>query len=290
MVQGSIVAVVTPFDDSLNVDYNALTDLLEWHVAQKTDGIVILGTTGEAPTLSKEEKLKVFKHTVKVIDGRIPVIAGTGSNNTMETVAFSRQVEELGVDGLLVVTPYYNKGNNKGLIKHYQLINDSVNIPIIVYNVPSRTGLLLPLEVIKVIMDFDNIVGIKEASGDLSYFASVKNIVRDDFLLYSGNDDVILPSLSLGASGVISVVANVIPYECSLMVHSYLAGDTEKATKLQLHYMDLIHSLFVEVNPIPVKKLLDLMGKQVGGFRLPLCEPEESTVDLLNSMKDRYQL
>lgn len=290
MFKGSIVAIVTPFNEDLSVNYDKLTELLNWHVESGTDGIVILGTTGEAPTLSKRTKLKVFKHTVEVINGRIPVIAGTGSNNTMETISFSREVELLGVDGLLIVTPYYNLSNDQGYITHFTMIADSVNVPIVVYNVPGRTGSSLPVHVVKEISQHENIVALKEASANLSYFAKIASVVDKDFLLFSGNDDVVLPTLSLGGTGVISVAANVIPKEFSKMVADFHSGKIKESMDAQLYYLELINSLFVEVNPIPVKEYLNQMGKEVGGYRLPLCQPTEPTKKLVAETIRKYKL
>lgn len=290
MFKGSIVAIVTPFNDDLTINYDKLGELLNWHVESGTDGIVILGTTGESPTLSKEEKLEVFRYTVEVIAGRIPVIAGTGSNSTLDTIAFSQEVERLGVDGLLIVTPYYNKANDQGFITHYTMIADSVNTPIVVYNVPGRTGCNLPVHVVKEISQHKNIVALKEASGDLSYFAQVASVVDKEFLLFSGNDDVVLPTLSLGGTGVISVAANVIPTEFSKMVSDFHKGNVKESIEAQLHYLELINNLFIEVNPIPVKEFLNQMGKNVGGFRLPLCEPTEPTKEVIAQMVRKYNL
>ena len=290
MFKGSIVAIVTPFNDDLTVNYDKLGELLDWHVESGTNGIVILGTTGESPTLSKEEKLEVFRYTVEAIDGRIPVIAGTGSNDTMNTISFSREVEQLGVDGLLIVTPYYNKANNKGFITHYTMIADSVNTPIIVYNVPGRTGCSLPVHVVKEISKHKNIVALKEASGDLSYFAQVASVVDKDFLLFSGNDDVVLPTLSLGGTGVISVAANVIPSEFSKMVQDFHDGNIQESIDAQLHYLELINNLFIETNPIPVKEYLNQMGKNVGGYRLPLCEPSGQVKTVVTETVRKYNL
>jgi len=290
MFKGSIVAIVTPFNEDFSVNYSKLEELLNWHVNSGTDGIVILGTTGEAPTLTKDEKLEVFRFTVEVINGRIPVIAGTGSNNTMETIEFSRQVETLGVDGLLVVTPYYNKANDQGFITHFTMIADSVTTPIIVYNVPGRTGCNLPVHVVKTISEHKNIVALKEASGDISYFAKVASVVSKDFLLFSGNDDLVVPTLSLGGTGVISVAANVIPKEFHQMVADWHNGETKKAMDAQLHYLELINNLFIETNPIPVKDMLNKMGKEVGGFRLPLCAPSVPVEKVLIEMVSKYNL
>ncbi len=290
MVQGSLVAIVTPFTNDGQVNFDILTSLLNWHVEKGTNGIVVLGTTGEAATLSEIERLAVIKHTVAVINKRIPVIAGVGSNNTIDTLRYAKAVEQLGVDGFLIVNPYYNKGNNQGLINHYKLLHDELSTPIIVYNVPSRTGLSLPLSVIEEIARYKRIIGIKEASGDLSYLISVKNIVPKDFLIYSGSDDLVIPSLSIGCDGVISVAANIIPDVYAKMVDDYLAGNINEARNTQLQYVDFIHALFVEINPIPVKALMNLIGLNVGGYRLPLYPPTEQTMNLLRTIKERYNL
>lgn len=290
MFRGSYVAVVTPFNDDLTVNYDKLTELLEWHVEKKTDGIVILGTTGEAPTLSKDEKLKVFEHTVKVINHRIPVIAGTGSNHTTDTIKFSKQVERLGVDALLIVSPYYNKGNRSGLIQHFTSIADAVKIPIILYNVPGRTGVNLDVDVVVELSQHRNIVALKEASSDISYAAKVCASVPKDFVILSGNDDLVVPLLSLGGQGVISVSANIMPTQMHDMVESYLNGDIEKAKAIQLDYLPLINALFIEPNPIPVKEALNMLGFKVGGFRLPLAPLSDSNRKILKDILGGYSL
>jgi len=288
MVRGSMVAIITPFNEDLSINYPKLEELLHWHVQEGTAGIIILGTTGEASTLSQEEKLTVFEFTVKVIAGRIPVIAGTGSNNTLQTIAFSKQVDALGVDGFLIVTPYYNKANNKGFITHYTMIADAVSKPVIIYNVPSRTGVMLPASVVASLSTHPNIVGIKEASGDLSYVALVASLCPRDFLIYSGNDDIVLPVLALGGAGVISVAANVIPREFATMVKLYLEGKTKEALDLQLHYLEYINNLFIETNPIPVKEYMNQLQMNVGLYRLPLCEMEESNKTIVKNMIQRF--
>lgn len=288
MFKGSIVAVVTPFNEDLSINYDTLRELLNWHVENKTDGIVILGTTGESPTLSHDEKIEVFRFTVEVINKRIPVIAGTGSNDTLQTISFSQEVERLGVDGLLIVTPYYNKSNEKGYINHFTKIADSVHTPIILYNVPGRTGGSLSVNVVKELSSHKNIVGIKEASGDLGYVAKVASATPEDFLLFSGNDDVVLPVLSLGGHGVISVAANVIPEVIHNMVDFYLKGNLKEATKLQLEYLDLINSLFIETNPIPVKEMLAQLGLIKAIFRAPLYEISEENRVVIKNIVKRY--
>lgn len=288
MFKGSIVAVVTPFNDDLSVNYNKLEELLNWHVENKTDGIVVMGTTGESPTLSKEEKLLIFEFTVKVINKRIPVIAGTGSNDTLASVAFSKEVEALGVDGLLIVTPYYNKANRKGFITHFEMIADSVKIPLIIYNVPSRTGVTLSVDVIKELSLHKNIIGVKEASGNISYVALIAAAVAKDFLIFSGNDDMVIPVLSLGGVGVISVAANVIPKQFHDMVELYLNGNIKEALKIQLGYLEFINNLFIETNPIPVKEFMNQLGHNVGGYRLPLCEIGEDNKQIVADTVRKY--
>ena len=276
---GSGVAIVTPFHEN-GVDFEKLTELLEFHVANGTDSIIICGTTGEASTMPDEEHLSVIAHAVKVINKRNPVIAGTGSNDTEHCIKLSQEAEKLGVDGLLIVTPYYNKTSRLGLIKHYEAVADSVNIPIILYNVPGRTGMNIPVPTLKVLAKHKNIVGIKEASGNISYTAQIAAKVPE-LDIYSGNDDMIVPVMSLGGKGVISVLANVAPKETHELCASYLRGDVQTARELQLKYLELVDNLFIEVNPIPVKTALNLMGMNVGKLRMPLCEMEEANLEKL---------
>ena len=276
---GSGVAIVTPFHEN-GVDFEKLTELLEFHVANQTDSIIICGTTGEASTMPDEEHLSVIAHAVKVINKRIPVIAGTGSNDTEHCIKLSQEAEKLGVDGLLIVTPYYNKTSRLGLIKHYEAVADSVNIPIILYNVPGRTGMNIPVPTLKVLAKHKNIVGIKEASGNISYTAQIA-VKVPELDIYSGNDDMIVPVMSLGGKGVISVLANVAPKETHELCASYLRGDVQTAKELQLKYLELVDNLFIEVNPIPVKTALNLMGMNVGKLRMPLCEMEEANLEKL---------
>lgn len=290
MFKGSIVAIVTPFHEDLTVNYSKLTDLLNWHVKQGTDGIVILGTTGEAPTLSEQEKLQVFEHTVTVINHRIPVIAGTGSNDTLKTIEFTQKVEALGVDGFLIVSPYYNKSNDQGLYHHFKMIADSVHKPIILYNVPGRTGINIPVSVVAELSKHDNIVAIKEASGNMSYAVEVASVVSPDFILLSGNDDVVVPLLSIGAQGVISVAANVIPKQMHDIVEAYLNNDIVQAKQLQLQYLKLINMLFIETNPIPVKEAMNIVGMNVGPFRMPLYPMSETNRAKLKATLEEYSL
>ncbi|MGG7212179.1 4-hydroxy-tetrahydrodipicolinate synthase [Clostridium nigeriense] len=288
--KGSAVAIVTPFNKNNKVDYEKLKELLEWHIEEKTDAIVICGTTGEASTMSKEEKENTIKFTVDTVNKRIPVIAGTGTNNTETSIEMSKYAESVGVDGLLVITPYYNKTTNKGLFKHFEAINNSVNTPIILYNVPSRTGVNITPKQLLELTKLNNIVAIKEASGNISQVAEMKSLCRDKLDFYSGNDDQIIPIMSLGGIGVISVLANVMPREVHDMAQAYLDSDIKKALNLQLNTMDIISKLFIETNPVPVKTALNIMGKEVGNLRLPLCEMDDNNLNLLIGTLRKYNL
>ena len=270
---GAGVALITPMNDDGSVNYEKLRELLEFHVANKTDAIIICGTTGEASTLSDEEHLECIRFACEVINKRIPVIAGTGSNCTQSAIELSKEAEKSGVDGLLLVTPYYNKATQNGLKAHYKAIAKEVNVPIILYNVPSRTGTrLAPQTVVDLCHEVPNIVGVKDATGDISEVAELMSLAKGTVDVYSGNDDQIVPVLSLGGKGVISVLSNILPKETHDMVASYLDGDVVKSCEMQLKYFDLVKALFCEVNPIPVKKALNLMGMEVGSLRLPLTE------------------
>ena len=269
---GSIVALITPFHEDGSVNFEKLRELVDWHVDQKTDGILVLGTTGESSTMTHQEDDDVVACVIEQAAGRIPVIVGAGSNDSHTQLEKSVKYEKMGADGLLLISPYYNKANRQGLIEHFKLSADAVNIPIILYNIPGRTGVNIPVEVVAELSKHPMIQGIKEASGNISYAADIAPLLNEDFKMYSGNDDMIVPILSLGGSGVISVLADVVPFETHDMVHKYLDGDVKGALELQLRYLDLIHKLFIEVNPIPVKAAMNLMGKNVGGYRLPLYE------------------
>lgn len=285
---GAGVAIVTPFDGN-KTNYEALGELIDWQIENGTDAIIICGTTGEASTMPDAEHLAAIEYAVKRTAGRIPVIAGTGSNDTAHAIALSKKAEELGVDGLLQVTPYYNKSSQKGLIAHFTAIANAVNVPIILYNVPSRTGVSFAIDTLKELAKIENIVAVKEASGNISYTAKVAAEVPDLYI-YSGNDDMIVPILSLGGKGVISVLSNVMPQETHDMCQAYFDGDTAKAAKLQLEYLDLINKLFIEVNPIPVKTALNLMGKNCGNLRLPLTEMEEKNLEALKASMTKVGL
>ncbi|NFI56835.1 4-hydroxy-tetrahydrodipicolinate synthase [Clostridium botulinum] len=287
--EGSGVAIVTPFNDE-GVDYDKLKDLLEWHIKEGTDSIVICGTTGEATTMTENEKKTVIKFAVDVINNRIPVIAGTGSNNTLSAIEMSRYAESVGVDAILVITPYYNKTSQKGLFKHFKAVNDSVSIPIILYNVPSRTGVNITPKALVQIAELNNVVAIKEASGNISQIMEMKSLCKDKIDIYSGNDDQIVPIMSLGGKGVISVLANVIPNEVHTLTKKCLEGKFDEALDIQLNRLKLTNALFIETNPIPVKTAMNLMGFEVGSLRLPLCEMEDSNLDTLKTILKENKL
>ncbi len=275
--KGAGVAIVTPMKENGEVNYEKFAEMIEFQIANGTDAIIVCGTTGESSTLTHEEHLDVIKYCAEKVAGRIPVVAGTGSNCTETAVYLSQEAEKYGVDGLLLVSPYYNKATQNGLYTHFKTVAESVKLPIILYNVPSRTGCnILPDTVIRLCHDVENIVGVKEASGNLSQIARLAAKAKGTVDIYSGNDDQIVPILSLGGKGVISVLSNVAPKETHEICARYFAGDVEGSRDLQLRAMDLCDALFCEVNPIPVKKALNLMGMEAGSLRLPLTEMEEA--------------
>jgi len=284
---GSGVALVTPFNET-GVDFKVLEELIEFHIKEGTDAIIICGTTGEASTMSTEEHKEAIRFTVEKANKRIPVIAGTGSNNTVHAIEMSKYAESVGADGVLIVTPYYNKTTQKGLVEHYTAIANSISIPVIAYNVPSRTGLNITAATAKELSKVENIVAIKEASGNFSQIAEIAATCGDDLYLYSGNDDQVVPMLSLGAKGVISVSANIIPNDTHKMVMSYLEGDIETAKQLQLKAIELIKALFIEVNPIPIKAAMELKGYNVGKCRLPLTTMSEKNLEVLKKAIEKY--
>ena len=282
LFRGSGVALVTPFTEEKDVNYEELGRLIEYQIENGTDAIIVCGTTGEPATMTEEERLSVISYAVKQVKGRIPVIAGTGGNCTKQVVEFSKKAEAAGADGLLVVTPYYNKATQMGLYEHYKVVAQAVSLPIIMYNVPSRTGVnMLPDTAARLGKEIENIIALKEASGNIAQVAEVIRKAEGKLEVYSGNDDQIVPILSLGGIGVISVLANIAPKDTHDMVWAYQNGDLQKATQLQLKYMDLIQALFCEVNPIPVKKALELMGFQTKYLRMPLTEMEEKNIERL---------
>lgn len=289
LFQGAGTALVTPFSDG-KIDYDSLAGLLDWQLSQGIDAIVSCGTTGEASTLNDEEHIAAVRFTVDTVKKKVPVIAGAGSNDTQHAIYMANQLEQTGVDGLLLVTPYYNKCTQKGLIKHYEKIADSVNIPILLYSVQGRTGVNISPSSIGYLSGHPNIVGIKEASGNMSQVVEIARYVSDDFSLYSGNDDIIVPLLSVGGVGAISTVSNIIPKDTSMMIHHYLRGNTEKAKKMQLAMKPLIDAMFLEVNPIPVKAALAMMEKIKQEYRLPLCEPENLSLYEIMCQLKAYDL
>ena len=274
--QGRYVALVTPFHEDGSVNFEKLRALTAWHVEQGTDGIVALGTTGESSTMSHEEDDEVARCVIETVNGRIPVIVGAGSNSTQTQLEKSRRYHDMGADGLLLITPYYNKANDEGMYRHFATVADAVDTPVILYNVPGRTGCAISLACCARLAKHPNIAGIKEASGNISYTAKIARLVGEDFCLFSGNDDMIVPILSLGGCGVISVWANICPKQCHELVARWQAGDAAGARAIQLEYLSLINALFCEVNPIPVKEAMNQLGMGVGGYRLPLCEISES--------------
>ncbi|MCR1935339.1 4-hydroxy-tetrahydrodipicolinate synthase [Clostridium tepidum] len=287
--KGSGVAIVTPFNET-GVNFDELSNLIEWHIKSKTDAIIVCGTTGEATTMTETEKKETIKFVVDKVNKRIPVIAGTGSNNTASAIAMSKWAENIGVDGLLVITPYYNKTTQKGLIKHFKAVSNAVNTPIIIYNVPGRTGLNITPATLKELCEDKNIVAVKEASGNISQIAQIKALCGDKLDIYSGNDDQIIPILSLGGIGVISVLANIIPEDVHNMCELYFNGKVNEALKIQLDSLALTNALFIETNPIPVKTAMNLMDMKVGNLRLPLCEMSNNNLEVLKKELKAYNL
>lgn len=287
--KGSGVAVVTPMHRDGTVDYERFAKLLEFQTANGTDAIIVCGTTGESSTLSHEEHLEVIRYCIETVAGRIPVVAGTGSNCTETAVYLSVEAEKAGADGLLLVSPYYNKATQKGLYAHFKTVAEAVKLPVLLYNVPSRTGCnILPETVVSLCRDVENIVGVKEASGNISQIAHLAAIAGGDVDIYSGNDDHIVPVMSLGGIGVISVLANVAPAQTHEICQKYLDGDAAGSCRMQLEAMELCNALFCEVNPIPVKKALELMGMIEGGLRMPLSEMEPANTQRLEKAMKKY--
>ena len=287
--KGAGVAIVTPMYVDGSVDYESFEQLVEFQIANGTDAIIVCGTTGESSTLTHEEHLDVIRYCAKVVAGRVPVVAGTGSNCTETAVYLSQEAEKAGVDGLLLVSPYYNKATQNGLFAHFKTVADSVKIPCLLYNVPSRTGCnILPETVVRLCKEVSNIVGVKEASGNISQIAHLAAIAEGCVDIYSGNDDQIVPIMSLGGLGVISVLSNVAPAQTHAICQNYLDGNVKESCRLQLEAMELCNALFCEVNPIPVKKALQLMGKIGGTLRMPLTEMEPATTARLEKAMKEY--
>ena len=284
---GAGVAIVTPFNNDGSVNFEVLGQLIENQIANDTDAIIICGTTGEASTLTDDEQIETIKFTVDKVNKRVPVIAGAGSNDTRHGIELCKRCEQVGADGLLIVTPYYNKTTQKGLVKYYTDMAGATDLPVIMYSVAGRTGLNIAPSTVEQLAKIENIVAIKEASGNISQVAEIAHRTQGNLDIYSGNDDQIVPLLSLGGKGVISVLSNVDPKYTHDMVMSYLNGDNEKATKMQLNCLGVVKALFCEVNPIPVKAALNMMGYNVGGYRAPLVEmDEENRLMLERAMKE----
>lgn len=289
LFRGAGVALVTPFHADGSVNYEKLAELVEEQIAGGTDAIIACGTTGEAATMSEEEHMDVIRFIIKAVNHRIPVIAGTGSNCTATAIDLSKQAEEAGAEGVLLVTPYYNKATQGGLIQHYETVAGAISLPCILYNVPSRTGVTIQPETMAYLYQHvENIVGVKDATGNISMITKLMSLVDENFLLYSGDDDQIVPLLSVGASGVISVLSNVAPRETHEICQKWFDGDIKGAREAQFKAYPLIKALFAEVNPIPVKAALNLMGKNVGSLRLPMTEATDSTKALLKDEMTKY--
>lgn len=287
---GAGVAIVTPFTKDNKINYDKLAELLEFQIANKTDAIIICGTTGEGSTLDHEEHSEAIRFTVEVVNKRIPVIAGTGSNDTNYAVKLSNEAEKAGVDGLLSVTPYYNKTSQRGLIEHFNYIADRVSVPIILYNVPSRTGVDIKPETYLELSKHERIVGAKEANGDISSVVKTISLCGPDFAMYSGNDDQVTALMSLGGKGSISVLSNILPEVAHNIPAKFLAGDYEGSRKLQLEYLDLCNNLFIDVNPIPVKEAMNMMGMDVGDCRLPLYRMTDAARETLKACLAKHGL
>ena len=276
-VKGSMVALITPLKEDGSINLEKLEELLEFHISKKTDAILVLGTTSESPTFSAEEDFEIVKRSVEVCKGRVPLIANAGSNCTRTSFEKAKRFTDAGVDCLLCISPYYNKANKTGLYHHIADVADSVDIPIIVYNIPGRTGINIPVDVMTELAKHNNIAGVKEATGDMSYVAKLAKATHDmDFNIWSGNDDITVPMMALGGSGCISVWANLQPEKTVEMTHAFLEGNTQRAIDMQIEYMTLINDFFIEVNPIPIKEAMNMAGMGVGGFRMPLREMSDA--------------
>lgn len=287
--KGSCVAITTPFNEN-GINFDAFEKHIEFQIENGTDAIVVIGTTGEPSTMTEEEQSSCVDFMVKTVAGRIPVIAGIGGNNTASCVNKAKKYADFGINGVLSVTPYYNKCSKKGLLAHFETIADASPVPVILYNVPGRTAVNITPDAAKVLCEHENIAAIKEASGDISQIAKTSQLTQGKIDIYSGNDDQIVPVLSVGGIGVISVLANILPKYTHDMTEAFMSGDTQKACKMQLDVIPLVEALFCEVNPIPVKTALNLMGRNMGNFRLPLCEMAEDTRVRLESELEKFSL
>ena len=287
---GTCPALVTPFDHNGSINFDSFTNLIEAQIAGGVDAVCVCGTTGESATMTIREHIAAVEHCVKQVNHRVKVIAGAGSNDTSTAVYLSQHAQDSGADALLHVTPYYNKASQTGLIKHYEYISDRTELPIILYNVPARTGVSFTAETYQALAQNPKINGVKEASGNFSLLAHARYLCPDDFYIWSGNDDQVVPMMSLGAKGVISVACNIVPEVMVKMTHQFLEHDVEGAAKLQIEYMDLLDALFCEVNPIPVKTAMNLMGMEVGPLRLPLCDMSDKNLETLRNSMQRMGL
>lgn len=290
LFKGAGVALVTPFTDDNKVNYDTLKELIDFNINNGTKAIIITATTGESPTLSDEEHKEVIKFTVDYVNKRAVVIAGTGSNDTEYAVQLSQYAEKVGADGLLLITPYYNKATQKGLVEHFKYIADRVNIPIILYNIPSRTGVKIEAETYYELSKHPRIIGTKEATADFSLIAKTRALCGDNLYFYSGEDDQVVPLLSMGGVGVISALSNIMPKSVSDMCDLFFQGKIEESAKIQIQNVEIINAIFMEVNPIPVKTSLRLMGYNVGGLRMPLSEMTETNYEVLKEILKKYKL
>jgi 4-hydroxy-tetrahydrodipicolinate synthase len=290
MFSGTIVALVTPFKKNGNINFGKIKELVEFHLKKGTDGIVPCGTTGESPTISNEEKLKIFDTIVKTNNGKIPIIAGTGNYDTHETIELTKRAKSMGANAALVITPYYNKPTQEGLYRHFMTVADKTDFPIVVYNVPGRTSVNILPETVERFANHEMIVAIKEASGNLGQISDLYNRVGDKLDILSGDDGLTLPMLSIGAKGIISVTANIVPAKVKEMIQAFNENNRQRAMELHHKLEDLNRVLFLETNPIPIKTAMNLMGFDVGGFRLPLCDMSQANLDRLKTVLESYQL
>ena len=291
MLKGSIVAIVTPFNEDGSVNYKELGNLIEYHIENETDGIVVLGTTGEASTINYDEQEKIVRYSIEKSNKRIPIIVGAGTNDTYKSIELARKYSNMGADYLLVITPYYNKCNDSGLYKHFTMIAESSKCPIILYNVPGRTGMSININVLEKLSKHPNICGIKEASGNMEYTKEVAKLLSNDFLMYSGNDDIIVDMIKMGAVGVISVLSNIAPKQVHNMCFYALNNELKKAHKIQNDLLDVADKLFIEVNPIPVKEAMNYLGFNVGGYHLPLDYMAENNKNvLINTINENKEV
>lgn len=290
MFSGSLVAIVTPFKEKGEVDVKALADLIEFQIANGTDGIVPCGTTGESATLSHKEHERVIELTVEIVKGRVPVVAGSGSNCTAEALKLTKSAKEAGADGALLITPYYNKPTQEGLYQHYKTIAEEVDLPLVMYNVPGRTGVNMLPQTVARLAEFENIVYIKEASGNLAQITEIAHLCGDKLGILSGDDFTVLPTLAIGGKGVISVVANIVPADMAALIDEFAAGNLKAAAAIQKKLLALCNAMFMETNPIPVKTALTLMDRIQPGLRLPLCNMSDTNLDKLKTILNDYGL